>query len=156
MRGADTALTGARLDKFDLIYACAEHLVTLGDAYVDDLSVEEMRNYSGTLTTPGRNIPWWNWPVEESLELLQGMVRGGAAEGSMVLRAKVDMASPNLNMRDPTLYCVMDMPHKNTGNAWIALPPPRPEPHSQPSLAIYRRFRKNIDNRERKIASREC
>lgn len=109
-------------DEFDLIYACAEHLVLSGDAYVDELSAEEMREHRGTLTTPGRDSPWRERPAEESLELLRSMVRGDAAEGSMVLRAKVDMASPNLNMRDPTLYRVVHAPHENTGDAWSAYP----------------------------------
>ena len=109
-------------DYFDAMHEHAVGLIRRGLAYVDDLSPEEIRAYRGTLTEPGRNSPWRDRPVEESLDLFARMRAGEFEEGTHVLRAKIDMASPNINMRDPALYRVKKAPHHRTGDAWCIYP----------------------------------
>jgi glutaminyl-tRNA synthetase len=109
-------------DYFERMYEYAEHLIRNGRAYVDSLSAEQIRTYRGTLTEPGRNSPYRDRPVEESLDLFRRMRGGEFAEGAHVLRAKIDMASPNMNMRDPTLYRIRKAEHHRTGNAWCIYP----------------------------------
>ncbi len=109
-------------DYFEKLYEFAVELIKKGHAYVDDLSAEEMREYRGTLTQPGQNSPWRERPVEESLLLFQQMREGVFADGAKVLRAKIDMQSPNLNMRDPVLYRIRKAYHHRTGNAWCIYP----------------------------------
>ncbi len=107
---------------FEQLYAWAEHLVEQGKAYVCDLSAEETREYRGTLTEPGRNSPYRDRSVEENLDLLRRMRAGEFEDGSRTLRAKIDMASPNMNMRDPTLYRIRRAHHHQTGDAWPIYP----------------------------------
>lgn len=107
---------------FEEIYNCALELIKNGDAYVDSLSADEMREYRGTLTEPGKNSPYRERSVEENLELFTGMRNGKFSEGEHILRAKIDMASPNINMRDPTLYRIKHESHQNTGDAWCIYP----------------------------------
>lgn len=107
---------------FEQFYAWAVHLVEQGKAYVCDLSPDEAREYRGTLTEPGRNSPYRDRPAEESLDLLQRMREGEFAEGERVLRAKIDMASPNMNLRDPILYRIRRAAHHQTGDAWCIYP----------------------------------
>ncbi|KAL3913345.1 MAG: hypothetical protein SGILL_006530 [Bacillariaceae sp.] len=107
---------------FDTIYECAEALIQSGDAYVDSLSAEEMREYRGTLTEPGKDSPFRNRSVEENLELFRKMRDGECKEGEHVLRAKIDMGSPNINMRDPTLYRIKHESHQETGDKWCIYP----------------------------------
>ena len=107
---------------FQQLYEWAQHLVRQGDAYVCDLSAEETREYRGTLTEPGRNSPYRDRGVAENLALLEGMKKGDFEEGSRVLRAKIDMASPNMNMRDPTLYRIRKVSHHQTGDEWCIYP----------------------------------
>ncbi len=107
---------------FDQFYAWAQHLVREGKAYVCDLSAEETREYRGTLTEPGRNSPYRDRSVEENLELLEGMRVGKYDEGSRVLRARIDMAHGNMNMRDPTLYRIRKQSHHQTGDKWCIYP----------------------------------
>jgi glutaminyl-tRNA synthetase len=109
-------------DYFQQMYDFAERLVELGQAYVDDLSAEEIREHRGTLTEPGRNSPYRNRSVDENLDLLRRMRAGEFPDGSKVLRAKIDMASPNINMRDPVLYRIRRAEHHRTGNAWCIYP----------------------------------
>jgi glutaminyl-tRNA synthetase len=109
-------------DYFEQIYQFAIKLIELGKAYVCDLSAEEVREYRGTLTEPGRNSPWRDRSVEENLDLLERMRGGEFADGSRLLRAKIDMASPNINMRDPALYRVKHATHPITGDAWCIYP----------------------------------
>jgi len=109
-------------DYFEEMYAQAAGLIRRGLAYVDDLTPEEIRAYRGTLTEPGKNSPWRDRPVEESLDLFERMRKGEFPEGSHVLRAKIDMASPNINMRDPALYRIKKAPHHRTGDAWCVYP----------------------------------
>ncbi len=109
-------------DYFDQLYECAEKLIEMGKAYVDSLSAEEIREYRGTLTEPGRNSPYRDRSVEENTELFRKMRDGEFADGEHVLRAKIDMASPNMNMRDPTIYRIRDIPHQNTGDKWKIYP----------------------------------
>ncbi len=109
-------------DYFDTMYACAEKLIRKGKAYVCDLSAEEIREYRGTLTEPGKNSPYRERGVEENLRLFEGMKEGKYRDGEKVLRAKIDMASPNINMRDPVLYRVAHMPHHNSGSQWCIYP----------------------------------
>mmetsp|Transcript_2433 Transcript_2433/g.3590 ORF Transcript_2433/g.3590 Transcript_2433/m.3590 type:complete len:857 (-) Transcript_2433:529-3099(-) len=109
-------------DYFDLIYDCATALIQQGDAYVDSLSAEEMKEYRGTLVEPGKDSPYKSRSVEENLELFQGMRDGKYKEGEYVLRAKIDMASPNLNMRDPALYRIRYESHQETGDKWCIYP----------------------------------
>jgi glutaminyl-tRNA synthetase len=109
-------------DHFERLYEWAEHLVRQGDAYVDDLAPEEMRAYRGTLTEPGRNSPYRERSVEESLDLLRRMRAGEFPDGVRVLRAKIDMASGNINLRDPVLYRILHALHPRTGDAWYIYP----------------------------------
>ncbi|MCD7825304.1 MAG: glutamine--tRNA ligase/YqeY domain fusion protein [Clostridiaceae bacterium] len=109
-------------DYFDQMYECAVKLIKKGRAFVCDLSAEQMREYRGTLTEPGKNSPYRDRSVEENLDLFERMRAGEFADGSRVLRAKIDMSSPNINMRDPILYRVARMEHHNTGNKWCIYP----------------------------------
>lgn len=109
-------------DYFDLMYEYAIQLIKAGKAYVCDLSPEEIREYRGTLTEPGKESPYRNRSVEENLDLFQRMRAGEFPEGSRVLRAKIDMSSPNLNMRDPVLYRILKVPHHRTGDKWCIYP----------------------------------
>ena len=109
-------------DYFDVMYDCAIKLIKKGKAYVCDLSAEEIKNTRGTLTQPGAESPYRNRSVEENLRLFEGMKNGEFADGSKVLRAKIDMASPNLNMRDPVIYRVLHATHHNTGDKWCIYP----------------------------------
>ena len=109
-------------DYFQTLYDYAEKLIVDGKAYVDDLSPDEIREYRGTLTEPGTNSPFRIRTPEESLALFRRMRAGEFDEGSCVLRAKVDMASPNLNMRDPVMYRILKTPHHRTGDEWCIYP----------------------------------
>jgi glutaminyl-tRNA synthetase len=109
-------------DYFETLYECAEQLIQLGKAYVDDLTPDEIREYRGTLTVPGRDSPWRARSVDENLDLFRRMRAGEFADGSRVLRAKIDMASPNINMRDPILYRIRRAHHHRTGDAWCIYP----------------------------------
>ncbi|MAM58105.1 MAG: glutamine--tRNA ligase [Salinicola sp.] len=109
-------------DYFDQLYAWAQHLVREGKAYVDDLSPEEIREYRGTLTEPGRPSPYRDRGVEENLDLLERMRLGEFEEGSKVLRARIDMAAPNINLRDPILYRIRHAHHHQTGDKWKIYP----------------------------------
>jgi len=109
-------------DYFPQLYEFALQLIKDGKAYVDHLSAEEIREYRGTLTEPGRNSPYRDRSVEENLELFERMRRGEFEEGECVLRAKIDMASPNINLRDPTLYRIRKIPHQRTGDEWCIYP----------------------------------
>jgi glutaminyl-tRNA synthetase len=109
-------------DYFDQLYEWALKLIRDGKAYVDDLSAEEIRKYRGTLTEPGKDSPHRNRSVEENLDLFQRMKAKEFPDGSRVLRAKVDMASPNLNMRDPVMYRILHAEHHRTGNKWCIYP----------------------------------
>ena len=109
-------------DYFPQIYLYAVELIEKGLAYVDHLTAEQIREHRGTLTEPGRNSPYRDRPVEENLRLLEGMKRGDFDEGECVLRAKIDMASPNINLRDPTLYRIRKVPHQRTGDEWCIYP----------------------------------
>ncbi len=107
---------------FEQMYEAAVKLIKEGKAYVCDLTPEQIREYRGTLTEPGKESPYRNRSVEENLELFENMKNGMYADGEKVLRAKIDMASPNMNMRDPILYRVAHMTHHNTGDAWCIYP----------------------------------
>ena len=109
-------------DYFDQMYECAVKLIKKGKAFVCDLTAEEMRAYRGTLTEPGKESPYRNRSVEENLRLFEEMREGKYADGEKVLRAKIDMASPNINMRDPIIYRVAHMTHHNTGDKWCIYP----------------------------------
>lgn len=109
-------------DYFDAIYDSAVRLIKKGKAYVDDLSAEEIREYRGTLKEPGRNSPYRERSIEENLELFERMTKGEFENGEKVLRAKIDMASPNLNMRDPVIYRILHAEHHRTGNKWCVYP----------------------------------
>jgi glutaminyl-tRNA synthetase len=109
-------------DYFERIYECAVALIAAGRAYVDSLSADEIREYRGTLTSPGRNSPHRDRPVEESLSLFERMRQGEFPDGAHVLRAKIDMASPNMNMRDPTLFRIRHAHHHRTGDRWCIYP----------------------------------
>lgn len=109
-------------DYFEQLYEFAIKLIKDGKAYVCDLSPEEIREYRGTLTEPGKNSPYRDRSVEENLDLFQRMRAGEFPEGSRVLRAKIDMASPNLNMRDPVLYRIVKATHHRTGDKWCIYP----------------------------------
>ena len=117
----DDRLTHAS-DYFDQLYDAAEKLIELGMAYVDSLSADEIREYRGTLTEPGRNSPHRTRSVEENLELFRRMRKGDFADGEHVLRAKIDMASPNINLRDPALYRIRHVHHQRTGDKWRIYP----------------------------------
>ena len=107
---------------FDTCYELAVKLIKKGVAYVDDLTKDEMREYRGTLTEPGKNSPWRERSVEENLDLFTRMKNGEFPDGSRTLRAKIDMASPNINMRDPALYRILHIPHHQTGDKWCIYP----------------------------------
>ena len=109
-------------DYFEQMYDYAVQLVTDGKAYVDDLSADEIREYRGTLTNPGKESPYRNRPVEENLDLFQRMRAAEFPNGARVLRAKIDMASPNLNMRDPVMYRILHAEHHRAGNNWCIYP----------------------------------
>ncbi|HTE88458.1 MAG TPA: glutamine--tRNA ligase/YqeY domain fusion protein [Terriglobales bacterium] len=109
-------------DYFGQLYEWAVQLIKAGKAYVDDLSADEIRQYRGTLTEPGKNSPYRDRTVEENLELFERMRAGDFPDGSRVLRAKIDMASPNLNMRDPVMYRILHAEHHRTGNKWCIYP----------------------------------
>ncbi|MDX2438317.1 MAG: glutamine--tRNA ligase/YqeY domain fusion protein [Acidobacteriota bacterium] len=109
-------------DYFEQLYEWAETLIGEGKAYVDDLSAEEIRAHRGTLTEPGTPSPWRERPIEESLALFRGMRAGEFADGERVLRAKIDMASGNINLRDPVLYRILHATHPRTGDQWCIYP----------------------------------
>ena len=109
-------------DYFEQLYAWGQQLIRDGKAYVDDLNGDEMRDYRGTLTEPGRESPWRNRPVDESLDLFARMRAGEFPDGSRTLRAKIDMASGNINMRDPVMYRIRKATHQRTGDAWCIYP----------------------------------
>ncbi len=109
-------------DYFDQLYEWAIKLIKDGKAYVDDLSADEIRKYRGTLTEPGKDSPYRNRSIDESLHLLERMRSGAFPDGSRVLRAKIDMASPNLNMRDPVMYRILHAHHYRTGSKWCIYP----------------------------------
>jgi glutaminyl-tRNA synthetase len=109
-------------DYFDQLYEWAVQLIKAGKAYVDDLSAEEIREYRGTLTRPGKESPYRNRSVEENLKLFERMRSGEFPDGTRTLRAKIDMASPNLNMRDPVMYRILHAEHHRTGNKWPIYP----------------------------------
>ena len=107
---------------FEQLYAWAEQLIGQGDAYVDDLTAEQIRLYRGTLTEPGKESPCRNRTIEENLDLFRRMRAGEFPDGSRVLRAKIDMSSPNLNLRDPVMYRILHAPHPHTGDTWCIYP----------------------------------
>ncbi|MBP7333269.1 MAG: glutamine--tRNA ligase/YqeY domain fusion protein, partial [Candidatus Cloacimonas sp.] len=109
-------------DYFDKLYEFAEYLIKAGKAFVCDLSWEELKEYRGTLTVPGKDSPYRNRSIEENLDLFRRMKAGEFPEGSRTLRAKIDMASPNLNMRDPVIYRIKKTHHHRTGNDWQIYP----------------------------------
>jgi glutaminyl-tRNA synthetase len=109
-------------DYFEQLYAWAEHLIRAGKAYVDDQTQDEMRATRGTLTEPGKNSPWRERTVEENLDLFRRMRAGEFPNGARVLRAKIDMASGNINLRDPVLYRIIHASHPRTGTAWTIYP----------------------------------
>ncbi len=109
-------------DYFDFIHECAIELIKQGKAYVCDLTAEQMREYRGTLTEPGKNSPYRDRSIKENLDLFERMGKGEFDEGEHVLRAKIDMASPNLNMRDPIIYRIMKVPHHRAGDKWVIYP----------------------------------
>jgi len=109
-------------DYYEKCYEIAVDWIKRGIAYVDELTPEQMREYRGTLTTPGKNSPWRDRPVEENLDLFERMRKGEFPEGRYILRAKIDMASPNMNMRDPALYRILYKEHWRTGNKWCIYP----------------------------------
>ena len=109
-------------DYFDQLYEYAVALIRQGDAYVDSLNAEEIREYRGTLTEPGKNSPYRDRSAEENLDLFMRMKEGEFEEGTHVLRAKIDMASPNINLRDPTLYRIRKAEHHRTGDKWVIYP----------------------------------
>lgn len=109
-------------DYFDTMYDAAVSLIKQGKAYVCNLTADEIREYRGTLTEPGKESPYRNRTIDENLELFEQMKRGEFSDGEAVLRAKIDMASPNINMRDPVIYRVVHAPHHNTGDKWCIYP----------------------------------
>ncbi|MBO6520817.1 MAG: glutamine--tRNA ligase/YqeY domain fusion protein [Rhodospirillales bacterium] len=109
-------------DYFDTLYAWAVHLIENGNAYVDDLNAEEIREYRGTLTEPGKESPYRNRSIEENLDLFTRMKDGAFEDGAKVLRAKIDMTSGNINMRDPVIYRIVHKAHPRTGDAWCIYP----------------------------------
>lgn len=109
-------------DYFEQLYEWAVYLIAHGKAYVDDLSADEIREYRGTLTEPGRESPWRNRPVAESLDLFARMRAGEFANGARVLRARIDMAAANITLRDPVLYRIVHAEHPRTGDAWCIYP----------------------------------
>ena len=109
-------------DYFDTMYECALKLIRKGKAFVCDLTADQIREYRGDFNTPGKESPYRNRSVEENLKLFTEMKEGKYEDGSRVLRAKIDMASPNINMRDPVIYRIAHMPHQNTGDKWCIYP----------------------------------
>ena len=109
-------------DYFEQLHDYATHLIKTGKAYVDSLNAEEIRAWRGTFTEPGRESPYRDRSIDENLELFAAMRRGEFEEGEHVLRARIDMASPNMNLRDPTLYRIRKVPHQRTGDAWCIYP----------------------------------
>src|SRR5512134_532703 len=109
-------------DYFETLYGYAEHLIKDGKAYVDSLTAEQMREYRGTLTAPGRESPYRERSIDENLDMFRRMRAGEFEDGAYVLRAKIDMASPNINMRDPVLYRIRRAHHHRTGDAWCIYP----------------------------------
>jgi glutaminyl-tRNA synthetase len=109
-------------DYFEKLYQYAMLLINKGKAFVDDLTAEEIREYRGTLTEAGKNSPYRNRSVDENLDLFEKMRKGEFPDGSRVLRAKIDMASPNLNMRDPVMYRILHAEHHRTGGNWCIYP----------------------------------
>ena len=109
-------------DYFDRMYECAVGLIKKGKAFVCDLTADQIKEYRGTLTEPGKDSPYRNRSIEENLELFEGMKAGRYPDGSRVLRAKIDMASPNINMRDPVIYRIARLTHHNTGDKWCIYP----------------------------------
>ncbi len=109
-------------DYFPQLYEWAVKLIKAGKAYVDDLTAEQIREYRGTLTQPGKDSPYRNRSIEENLGLFGRMKAGEFPDGSRVLRAKIDMSSPNLNMRDPVMYRILHAEHHRTGNKWCIYP----------------------------------
>jgi len=109
-------------DYFDQLYQWAEYLITQNKAYVEDLTAEEMRSYRGTLTEPGKESPYRNRTVEENLDLFRQMKAGVFPDGAKVLRARIDMGAPNMNLRDPVLYRIIHAPHPHVGNKWCIYP----------------------------------
>ena len=109
-------------DNFEQLYQWAEYLVQEGKAYVEELSADEIRTYRGTLTEPGKESPYRNRPVAENLQLFRAMKNGDFPDGTKVLRAKIDMAAPNMNLRDPVLYRIIHAPHPHVGDAWKIYP----------------------------------
>ena len=109
-------------DYFDFIYECALKLIDKGLAYIDESTADEIREMRGTLTEPGKNSPYRDRPIAETKELFAKMTAGEIEEGKMVLRAKIDMASSNLNMRDPVIYRVLKAHHHRTGDKWCVYP----------------------------------
>jgi glutaminyl-tRNA synthetase len=107
---------------FEQLYEWAVHLIKAGKAYVDDLTADEIREYRGTLTEPGKNSPYRDRSVEENLDLFERMRRGEFPNGARVLRAKIDMASPNMNLRDPAMYRILHADHPRTGDKWCIYP----------------------------------
>jgi glutaminyl-tRNA synthetase len=109
-------------DYFEQLYEWAVHLIKAGKAYVDDLSADEIREHRGTFTEPGRESPWRERPADESLDLFARMRAGEFPDGARVLRARIDMAAPNINLRDPILYRILHAEHPRTGDAWCVYP----------------------------------
>ncbi len=109
-------------DYFQRMYEWAVHMINAGKAYVCDLSADQMREYRGTLTQPGKESPYRNRTAEENLDLFERMRKGEFPDGSRTLRAKIDMASPNLNLRDPAMYRIVRKPHHRQGGAWCIYP----------------------------------
>ncbi len=120
--GFDWDETRFASDYFDTMYECALKLIRKGKAFLCGLNADEMREYRGTLTEPGKESPYRNRSVEENLRLFQEMKEGKYADGEMVLRAKIDMSSPNMNMRDPVIYRIAHAEHHNTGTKWCVYP----------------------------------
>src|SRR5690606_24167228 len=109
-------------DYFEVLYLAGEKLIRQGDAFVCDLSAEQVREYRGTLTEPGRNSPYRDRSAEENLDLFRRMRAGELPDGARTLRARIDMASGNITMRDPAIYRIKKVPHQNTGDAWPVYP----------------------------------
>ncbi len=120
--GFDWAEIRHASDYFEVYYLACEKLIQQGDAFVCDLSAEDMRAYRGTLTEPGRESPYRNRSVEENLDLFRRMRAGEFPDGSRTLRARIDMAAGNINLRDPALYRIKHVPHQNTGDTWCIYP----------------------------------
>ncbi len=109
-------------DYFSLMYEAAESLIHSGQAYVDQQTAEQIKNNRGTLTTPGKDSPWRNNDIDENLKLFREMKAGKYEDGAMVLRAKINMASPNMNLRDPAVYRIKNVKHHKTGSQWCIYP----------------------------------